>query len=68
MTRTIEGINIPDSKLAREVTERVRDIESALLFHHSSRVYYFGALAGKHRGLKFDPSYFIPARCFTTWA
>src|ERR1700719_3668305 len=55
MTRTIEGINIPDSKLAREVTELVRDTESPLLFHHSSRVYYFGALAGKHRGLKFDP-------------
>jgi hypothetical protein len=33
----------------------VRDTESPLLFHHSSRVYYFGALAGKHRGLKFDP-------------
>ena len=33
----------------------VRDTESALLFHHSSRVYLFGALAGKHRGLKFDP-------------
>jgi len=45
MTRTIEGINIPDSKLAREVTELVRDTESPLLFHHSSRVYYFGALA-----------------------
>src|ERR1700724_2580623 len=55
MTKTIEGINIPDSQLAREVTELVRDTESALLFHHSSRVYYFGALAGKHRGLKFDP-------------
>src|ERR1700693_5608565 len=55
MTRTIEGINIPDSKLAREVTELVRDTESPLLFHHSSRVYYFGALAGEHRGLKFDP-------------
>src|SRR6202165_2461763 len=55
MTRTIEGINIPDSKLAREVTELVRDTESPLLFHHSSRVYYFGALAGKHRGLRFDP-------------
>jgi hypothetical protein len=25
-----------------------------LLFHHSSRVYYWGALAGKRRGLKFD--------------
>src|SRR5260370_15176829 len=54
MTRRIEGINIPDSKLAREVTELVRDTESPLLFQHSSRVYYFGALAGKHRGVKFD--------------
>src|SRR5258708_12543611 len=51
----IEGIAIPDSKLAREVTELVQDTESPLLFHHSSRVYYFGALAGKRRGLKFDP-------------
>jgi len=55
MTKTIEGINIPDSQLAREVTELVRDTESPLLFHHSSRVYYFGALAGEHRGLKCDP-------------
>jgi HD superfamily phosphodiesterase len=52
---TIEGITIPDSKLAHEVTELVRDTESPLLFHHSSRVYYFAALAGAHRGLKFDP-------------
>ena len=52
---TIEGITIPDSKLAQEVTELVQDTESPLLFHHSSRVYYFGALAGKRRGLKFDP-------------
>jgi HD superfamily phosphodiesterase len=33
----------------------VRDTESQLLFNHSTRVYYFGALAGKKRGLKFDP-------------
>ena len=46
---------MPDTKLAREITELVRDTESPLLFHHSSRVYYFGALAGKHRGLRFDP-------------
>ena len=55
MSLIIEGVTIPDSKLAREITEVVRDTESPLLFHHSSRVYYFGALAGKHRGLKFDP-------------
>ena len=52
---TIEGISIPDTKLAHEVTELVRDTESTLLFNHSSRVYYFAALAGKRRGLKFDP-------------
>jgi hypothetical protein len=55
MTLTVQGVSIPDSKLAREVTELVRDTESPLLFHHSSRVYYFGALAGKRRGLIFDP-------------
>jgi len=55
MTLTVEGVRVPDSKLAREITELVRDTESPLLFHHSSRVYYFGALAGKQRGLVFDP-------------
>jgi hypothetical protein len=54
-TSSIAGIKVPDSKLARAVTELVRDTETPLLFHHSSRVYYFGALAGKRRGLKFDP-------------
>jgi len=53
-TFTLEGIGIPDTSLAREITQFVRDTESALLFHHSSRVYYWGALAGKRRGLKFD--------------
>src|SRR5713226_1816307 len=51
----ISGVMVPDSKLAREVTELVRDTESPLLFNHSTRVYYFGSLAGKRRGLKFDP-------------
>jgi len=55
MSLDIDGIKIPDSQLTREITQLVRDTESDLLFHHSSRVYYFGALAGKQRGLKFDP-------------
>ena len=45
---------IPDSKLARAVTEFVRDTETELLFNHSSRVYQFGALAGIRRDLSFD--------------
>jgi hypothetical protein len=53
-TSPIAGVLIPASKLAREITELVMDTESPLLFHHSSRVYYWGALAGKRRGLRFD--------------
>jgi hypothetical protein len=49
-----EGLSIPDSKLAREITELVRDTESPLLFHHSSRVFYWSALTGVRRGLTFD--------------
>jgi hypothetical protein len=55
MTLTLAGVGVPDSRLARQITELVRDTASPLLFHHSSRVYYFGALAGKHRDLRFDP-------------
>jgi hypothetical protein len=54
MTLAIKGIRIPDSKLAGEATELVRDTESPPLFHHSSRVYYWGALTGKRHGLRFD--------------
>jgi hypothetical protein len=49
------GATIPDSKMAREVTELVRDTENSLLFNHSSRVYYFAAASGKRKGFSFDP-------------
>jgi len=55
MNIDLEGIRGPDSKLAREIMELVRDTEPPLLFHHSSRVYYWGALAGKRRELRFGP-------------
>jgi hypothetical protein len=55
MQQSINGVSIPDSRLAREITELVRDTESELLFNHSSRVYYWGAMTGKRRGLVFDP-------------
>jgi HD superfamily phosphodiesterase len=52
--RSVAGIGVPDSKLAREIAELVRDTESPLLFNHSSRVFYWGALTGVRRGLRFD--------------
>jgi HD superfamily phosphodiesterase len=54
MSNTIAGITIPDSKMARDLTQMIRDTESDLLFHHSSRVYLFGALTGQRKDLKYD--------------
>jgi HD superfamily phosphodiesterase len=55
MTDEIAGVKIPDSTLAREATELVRDAASPLLFDHSRRVFLFGSLRGQYQGLDFDP-------------
>lgn len=51
---TIADITIPDTALAREITEFIRDTEDDLLFNHSRRVFLFGALQGIRRGLQPD--------------
>jgi HD superfamily phosphodiesterase len=53
-TETIAGIAIPDTPLVRDVSEFIRDAEDDLLFHHSRRVFLFGALQGRRRGLEPD--------------
>src|SRR5690242_1089937 len=55
LPKQVADIPIPDSALAAEATELVRDTESQLLFDHSLRVYLFGALQGRRLGLKYDP-------------
>jgi HD superfamily phosphodiesterase len=52
---TIAGIPIPDSTLARDATEFVRDVSSPLLFDHSRRVFLWGSLQGEKLGLDYDP-------------
>lgn len=60
----ISGTRIPDSKLARDVTTFIRDTESDLLFHHSVRVYFWGAMTGNRRGMTFDPELLYTAAMF----
>jgi hypothetical protein len=49
------GVAAPDTKLARQATELVRDSTSELIYHHSRRVFWFGSLQGRNRDLSFDP-------------
>ncbi len=64
MLEQISGVRIPDSKIAREVTEFIRDAESDLLFHHSVRVYVWGALTGTRMKLRFEPELLYTAAMF----
>jgi hypothetical protein len=52
MAESIAGIDIPDTSLVRAITSHVRGAEDDLLFNHSRRVFIFGALQGRRRGLQ----------------
>jgi hypothetical protein len=62
------GIKIPDSKIAREAAELVRQHESEMLFNHSVRVYVFGAMKGIARTSNSTLSCSMSQRCFMTSA
>jgi hypothetical protein len=49
---SIAGVVIPDTPLVRAITAHIRDAEDDLLFNHSRRVFLFGALQGRRRGLQ----------------
>ena len=50
----IAGIKIPDSRLALEAQDILKEHGSELLWNHSNRVYLFGALQGKKAQKKYD--------------
>ena len=41
--QTAAGVTVPDTKLAREATELIRDRTTDLVYHHSRRVYFWGS-------------------------
>ncbi|QII00239.1 HD domain-containing protein [Rhodococcoides fascians A21d2] len=50
----IAGIDLPDSPIVRATTEFIRARENDLLYDHSVRVFLFGALHGRRRGITVD--------------
>src|SRR5277367_6698694 len=51
---SIAGVNLPDTELVTAITAHIRAAEDDLLFNHSRRVFLFGALQGRRRGLRPD--------------
>jgi HD superfamily phosphodiesterase len=52
--RKVAGVAIPDSVLAREATEFVRDVSTRLLFDHSRRVFLWASLRAERLSLEYD--------------
>src|SRR3954462_8027014 len=55
---------IPDSLLAKEATDVLREHSTKLLFNHSMRVYLFAAEQGRQRQLRFDRELLYVAAAF----
>jgi HD superfamily phosphodiesterase len=55
MINSVAGVRLPDTTLVRETVDLVREAASPVLYHHSWRVFLFGSLKGRHRGLTADP-------------
>jgi hypothetical protein len=64
MTETIAGVSIPDSSLAKDATELIRDTTTELLFHHSRRVFLFGSLQSRQLQISPDPELLYVAALF----
>lgn len=67
MGETIAGITVPDSALAKDATALVRDATNDLIYNHSRRTFFFGALRGERDGLDYDPELLYVGPCSTTW-
>ncbi|MCZ8511632.1 HD domain-containing protein [Paenibacillus filicis] len=54
MSKIIANVKIPDSNLAAEAAELLREHGDELLWNHSNRVFLFAAIQGNQAGLKYD--------------
>jgi hypothetical protein len=64
MSNLSSALVIPDSLLAKEATDILREHSTDLLFKHSMRVYLFAAEQGRQQRLPFDAELLYVAAAF----
>jgi hypothetical protein len=64
MTGLYSTLVLPDSLLAKEATNILREHSTELLFNHSMRVYLFAAEQGRQQQFRFDPELLYVAAAF----
>ena len=64
MTETIAGIQIPDSRIANDAAELIRETTTPLIYHHSRRVFLFGSMQSRDLGIEPDAELLYIAALF----
>jgi hypothetical protein len=64
MSVPTSALVIPDTLLAKEATDVLREYSTELLINHSIRVYLFAAEQGRQQELRFDPELLYVAAAF----
>jgi hypothetical protein len=64
MSTLSSALLIPDSLLAKDATEILREHSTELLFNHSMRVYLFAIEQGRQQNLRFDSELLYIAAAF----
>ncbi|MFD6313816.1 HD domain-containing protein [Streptomyces nigra] len=64
MSEVIAGVEIPGTTAVAEATRLIQQATGPLVYHHSRRVFVFGAMHAHRLGLEPDPELFYLAAMF----
>jgi hypothetical protein len=64
MIETIAGVHIPNSRIANDAAELIRETTTPLIYHHSRRVFLFGSLQSRKLGIEPDAELLYLAALF----
>ena len=57
-------VQIPDTKLAKEAHDILREFSTELLYNHCNRAFFFAAQQGRQRKMTFDPELLYVSAAF----
>src|SRR6202789_4739767 len=64
MHMALETIQIPDTRLAKEAHDILREFSTELLYNHSTRTFLFAAQQGRQREMAFGPEVLYVSAAF----
>jgi hypothetical protein len=62
--KSVAGVNIPDSKIAKRATELLLDVGTEFLYNHSLRAFLFASMNGTRNNRKYDAELLYVASVF----